>query len=174
MLRPLTARQQQLLTYLALNADGPIPRQQIAGRLWPDSTDAQALTNLRREWHHLRENWPQIDTFVDAGTRTLGWRTDASPALDVRDFERAASRGLQGDRKALDEAARLYRGDLLPDCADEWIHADRERLRRQALRALFSAHCECRKSPARSHRTSCQRLVAWRHWEAWPSPERLR
>ena len=134
--RPLTARQQQLLTYLALNADGPIPRQQIAGRLWPDSTDAQALTNLRREWHHLRENWPEIDVFVNAGTRTLGWRAGASPALDVREFERAAGRGLQGDRKALDEAARLYRGDLLPDCADEWIHPDRERLRRQALRAL--------------------------------------
>src|SRR4029077_17595938 len=47
-----------------------------------------------------------------------------------------AGRGLGGDRRALDEAARLYRGDLLPGCADEWIHADRERLRVQALQAL--------------------------------------
>jgi len=136
MTRPLTVRQQQMLAYLALNAGGQVPRQQIAGRLWPESADAQALTNLRREWHHLREHWPGIDALVDAGTRTLGWRPEASPEIDVRDFERAAARGLQGDRKALDEAARLYRGDLVPDCADEWIHADRERLRRQALRAL--------------------------------------
>jgi DNA-binding SARP family transcriptional activator/predicted ATPase len=134
--RPLTARQQQLLAYLALNGGGPIPRQQIAGRLWPDSGDAQALTNLRREWHHLRENWPELDALLDAGTRTLGWRPEALPELDVSDFERAAGRGLAGDRSALDEAARLYRGDLLPHCADEWIHADRERLRVQALQAL--------------------------------------
>jgi DNA-binding SARP family transcriptional activator len=137
MTRPLTIRQQQLLAYLALNAGGPVPRQQIAGRLWPESADAQALTNLRREWHHLRETWPEIDALVDAGTRTFGWRPEASRELDVLDFEGAAGRGLRGDRKALDEAARLYRGDLLPDCADEWIHADRERLRRQALRALI-------------------------------------
>jgi DNA-binding SARP family transcriptional activator len=136
MTRPLTVRQQQLLAYLALNAGGAIPRQQIAGRLWPDSADAQALTNLRREWHHLRENWPDVDAILDAGTRTLGWRREARPELDVVDFERAAARGLQGDRRALDDAARLYRGDLLPECADEWIQADRERLRRQALRAL--------------------------------------
>ena len=28
--------------------------RQLAAALWPDSTDAQALTNLRRELHHLR------------------------------------------------------------------------------------------------------------------------
>jgi DNA-binding SARP family transcriptional activator len=134
--RPFTVRQQQLLAYLALNAGGPTPRQQIAGRLWPDSADAQALTNLRREWHHLRENWPELDSVLDTGTRTLGWRPDALPELDVRDFEAAAARGLAGDRRALDEAARLYRGDLLPECDDEWILADRERFRQQALRAL--------------------------------------
>jgi DNA-binding SARP family transcriptional activator len=136
MTRPFTARQQQLLAYLTLNAGGPTPRQQIAGRLWPDSADAQALTNLRREWHHLRENWPELDSLLDTGTRTLGWRPNAMPELDVREFEAAAARGLAGDRRALDEAARLYRGDLLPECDDEWIQADRERLRRQALRAL--------------------------------------
>jgi DNA-binding SARP family transcriptional activator len=134
--RPLTVRQQQLLAYLALNAGGPIPRQQIAGTLWPDSADAQALTNLRREWHHLREHWPEVDAMVDAGTRTLAWRPE-KVELDVSDFERSARQGLQGDRRALDEAARLYPGDLLPDCADDWIQADRERLRQQALRALF-------------------------------------
>jgi DNA-binding SARP family transcriptional activator len=136
MTRPVTIRQQQLLAYLALNAAAPVPRQQIAGRLWPDSADAQALTNLRREWHHLRENWRELDRLLDSGTRTLGWKPEALPALDVRDFERAAARGLQGDRGALDEAARLYRGDLLPDCSDEWIQPERERLRQHALRAL--------------------------------------
>jgi predicted ATPase/DNA-binding SARP family transcriptional activator len=134
--RSLTIRQQQLLAYLALHADGPVPRHQIAGRLWPDSTDAQALTNLRREWHHLREGWPDFDTLVDAGARTLAWRPDALAELDVIAFERAADRGVQGDRAALEDAARWYRGDILPDCSEEWIQPDRERLRQKAIQSL--------------------------------------
>jgi DNA-binding SARP family transcriptional activator len=39
---------------------------------------------------------------------------------------------LQGDRAALQEAAALYKGDLLPDCTAEWIEGDRERLRQRA------------------------------------------
>ena len=43
-----TTRQQHLLVYLALNLGAPASRPQIAGCLWPESTDAQAVTNLRR------------------------------------------------------------------------------------------------------------------------------
>ena len=62
--RPLArmpgARQQQLIAFLILHArNGPIQRQRVAGSLWPESTDVQALTNLRRELHLLRENWPE-------------------------------------------------------------------------------------------------------------------
>ena len=47
------------------------------GSLWPESSDVQALTNLRRELHHLREGWPRLDALVDAGSRTLAWRGEA-------------------------------------------------------------------------------------------------
>jgi DNA-binding SARP family transcriptional activator len=134
--RSLTARQRQLLAYLTLHPDAPIPRQEIAGQLWPDSTDAQALTNLRRELHHLRETWPELDAAVEAGPRTLAWQPTAVTAFDLHAFERAARRGAHGDTNALEEAARLYRGDLLPECTDEWIRADRERLRQQAIAVL--------------------------------------
>ena len=43
-----------LVAFLAAHAGSPQLRQRIAGLFWPDSTDAQALTNLRRELHHLR------------------------------------------------------------------------------------------------------------------------
>ena len=68
--------------------------------------------------------------------RTLAWRTGKQPELDVSDFEQASDRGLHGDRPGLEQAARLYRGDLLPECSAEWVDADRERLRRQAVRVL--------------------------------------
>ena len=135
--RPPGARQQQLIAFLVLHArSAPVLRQRIAGSLWPESSDAQALTNLRRELHHLRDAWPSLDGLVDAGSRTLAWRPDAGAAVDLVAFEAAADRGLAGDRAALHEAARLYKGDVLPGCAGEWIDADRERLRQRAGKVL--------------------------------------
>ena len=110
-------------------------RQRVAGSLWPESNDAQALTNLRRELHHLREGWPKLDALIDAGSRTLAWRGGGG-SDDLVAFETAAERGLGGDRGALQEAALLYKGDLLPDCTGEWIDADRERLRQRAKEVL--------------------------------------
>ena len=133
-----SARQQQLIAFLVLHARGaPIQRQRIAGALWPESTDAQALTNLRRELHHLREEWPRLDGLVDTGSRTLAWRREEPRAVvDLVAFETAADRGLTGDRAALKEAATLYKGDVLPDYAGEWIDVDRERLRQRAKEVL--------------------------------------
>lgn len=130
-------RQQQLVAFLILKARGaPIARVRCAASLWPDSTDSQALTNLRRELHHLREEWPELEAGIDAGSRTLAWRADAGAEVDVAAFEAAAERGLAGDRTALLDAARLYKGDILPDCTAEWIEGDREDLRERARRVL--------------------------------------
>jgi DNA-binding SARP family transcriptional activator len=135
--RPPSARQQQLIAFLVLHArSAPIPRQRIAGSLWPESSDTQALTNLRRELHHLREGWPRLEALVDAGSGTLAWRGEVGAVVDLVAFGAAADRGLLGDRAALHEAARLYKGDVLPDCSGEWIDADRERLRQRARQVL--------------------------------------
>ena len=117
--RALTARQQELLAYLALHRHSPVLRQQIAGRFWPDSSDGQALTNLRRELHHLRHALPEVEPLLDVGSRTLAWTSAKCFDLDVAEFERAVEQGLQGRRAALEEASALYRGDILPDCDDE-------------------------------------------------------
>jgi DNA-binding SARP family transcriptional activator len=111
-------------------------RQRIAGSLWPESNDAQALTNLRRELHHLRDAWPGLEAQIDAGSRTLAWRDDADVPVDLVAFEQAAARGLAGDRAALQDAARMYQGDLLPDVTTEWIETDREHLRQRAKSVL--------------------------------------
>ena len=52
--RVRSSRTLALIAFLALHAGSPQARQHIAGLFWPDSTDAQALTNLRRELHNLR------------------------------------------------------------------------------------------------------------------------
>jgi DNA-binding SARP family transcriptional activator len=135
--RPPSPRQQQLVAFLILHGrSGPVPRQRVGGSLWPESTDAQALTNLRRELHHLREAFPGLHALIDVGSRTLAWRDARNTFVDVVEFEAAADRGVQGDRAALQDAARLFAGDLFPDCTGEWIDGDRERLRQRVKQVL--------------------------------------
>lgn len=131
-----STRQQQLIAFLVLHArNTAIARQRVAGALWPESSDRQAQTNLRRELHHLKDTWPTLEALIIAGSRTLAW-SDAGSKVDVLSFEADAEHGLAGDRGALHRAARLYTGDILPGCAGEWIDADRERLRQRARQVL--------------------------------------
>ena len=140
---PGPARGGALLAYLLLNRQTPQPRQHLAFRLWPDSTEPQARTNLRHVLHDLRRAFPEADRFLDVQTRTIHWRSDAPFWLDVAAFDEALTRadafgGESGDEMidALEDAVELYRGDLLATCYDEWITGHRERLRQRFLASL--------------------------------------
>jgi DNA-binding SARP family transcriptional activator len=165
-----TLRQQQIVAFLVLHGHGaPIPRHKVAGSLWPESTDTQALTNLRRELHHLRDSWPDLDATIDAGSRTLAWR-DSGTIVDVFAFHDVATRGLAGDREALLAAAHLYRGDLLPDTSGDWIDGERDQLHQRAkdvLTQLVAALERERRFPeAIAHAQQLVRLEPL-HEEGW-------
>lgn len=123
-------RLQALLAYLVLHRDQPLSRQQLAVTFWPDTTDAQARTNLRTLITRLREALPNADRCFSADAQTVQWRTDAPCAIDVIEFEQALA------TNGLTEAITLYRGDLLPACYDDWITGERERLRQAYQHAL--------------------------------------
>jgi predicted ATPase/DNA-binding SARP family transcriptional activator len=137
-------RLQALLAYLALRRASPQHRQHLAFMLWPDTSDAQARTNLRQLLHALRLTLPEADEIVRIEGPILHWRSDAPVRLDVADFEaalaQAESTERQGDaptlRAALEQAVALYHGDLLPNCYDDWIQPERERLRQAYAGAL--------------------------------------
>ena len=80
-----SAPMQSLLAYLLIHRDTPQTRQHLAYLLWPDSTEAQARTNLRRELHHLRHALPDADRFLHVDAKFLQWRPDAPFRLDVAD-----------------------------------------------------------------------------------------
>src|SRR5829696_566042 len=140
VLPPLeSARAESLLAVLLLHREAPQQRQRLAFLLWPDSTEAQARTNLRHLLHTLRRTLPEIDSYLDITPRTLGWRADTPYWLDVAAFEEAMARAdgdAAGERAALEEAVRLYTGDLLDGSYDEWLLDERERLRARYLDAL--------------------------------------
>jgi DNA-binding SARP family transcriptional activator len=139
-----TPRLQSLLAYLVLHRDAPQSRRHMAFLLWLDSTEAQALTNLRNLLHLLRRALPDADRFLQIDAQTLQWRPNGPFALDVADLKRALARAGRAEqtgdnaavRTALEEAVGLYQGDLLPSCYDDWIQPERERLQQAFIKAL--------------------------------------
>lgn len=122
-------RLQALLTYLLLRQGSPVYRQQVASSLWPDSSETQARTNLRKQLLLLHQLVPGIEQAVCDDGRTLALLSQ-STGSDLREFSHAIG---QHDHQ---RAVMLYKGELLPGCYDEWIAPEREWLRNQFFGAL--------------------------------------
>jgi DNA-binding SARP family transcriptional activator/tetratricopeptide (TPR) repeat protein len=142
-----------LLAYLALHGGAPQTRRHLAGLFWPDSTEAQARTNLRRELHHLRAALADDPSLVVAQT-TLSWRDRPSCRVDVRVFlterQAALAAHADGDRSAflkhVSAALTEYRGSLLPGMYEDWVLAHREELHRQCVELCDLAVAAWRES----------------------------
>ena len=127
-----------LVAFLAVHAGAPQPRQRIAGTFWPESTDAQALTNLRRELHNLRQILGRESSLV-VTSRALCWCDTDSCRVDLRAFTTARSAALAAEAAGDDAgvlvnaatAVECYKGDLLPGVYDEWLLEVRSELDRQ-------------------------------------------
>lgn len=143
------ARLQSLLAYLVLHHDTPQSRTRLASLLWPDSTQAQAHTNLRKQIYLLRNALPDADRSLIVERHTLLWRGDAFRTIDVLDFKAALARAEQAEQRMDDTAARIvleeaitpYHGDLLPGCYDEWVIEERTYLAQLYLGALERLLC---------------------------------
>jgi DNA-binding SARP family transcriptional activator/tetratricopeptide (TPR) repeat protein len=135
-----SSRSIALLGFLAVHADAPQPRQRLAAIFWPDSTEQQARTNLRRELHHLRVLLGDDPSLV-VEPATLMWRESPTCRVDVCVFHHERQLALQAlatgdDHEFLEHGAagvEEYHGDLLPGMFDDWVLAERETLRRQCV-----------------------------------------
>jgi DNA-binding SARP family transcriptional activator len=130
-----------LLGYLAVHAGAPQLRQHLAGVFWPDSTDAQARTNLRRELHHLRSLLPRADEVLLVDDTAVTWRDDGPCHADVIEFAHAARAAERAEDEddvvaAAERAVGAYRGPLLPGLYDDWVLEERERLHRGCVMLL--------------------------------------
>jgi DNA-binding SARP family transcriptional activator len=151
-----TPRLQSLLAYLVLHSNAPQMRSQIAFQFWPDSSESQAHTNLRKLVHTLRRSLPESERCLYIDHEVLQIRPDAPLEVDVTDFENtlvasvlAHKAGDQyGEQEALENALQLYKGDLLPGCYEDWVLPIREQLRQTFIYGiecliglLEHAHC---------------------------------
>lgn len=153
--QPVTAfksnKVRALLAYLAVEADRPHPREVLAGLLWPEWTDREALGNLRYALSDLRGvigDRTAEPPFLLIARDTLQFNTASDFFLDVRAFAHLTEPALSSSKGAeelsgLQEAVSLYGGDFLegfslPDAApfEEWALLTRERLACQVSSTL--------------------------------------
>ena len=124
---------QRLIAFLALR--GPSHRCFVAGMLWPEVPESQALASLRTGvW---RMNRARTGCLVSTGTQ-LGIPADV--AIDTDEHE-VFTTGLLREHLEDEEwiTARsevLWRGELLPGWYDDWVVFERERLHQLRLHAL--------------------------------------
>jgi DNA-binding SARP family transcriptional activator len=134
--RVRSSRTVALVAFLILRAGVPQSRQLLAGTFWPDSSDAQALTNLRRELHNLRRELAG-HRGLSTTSKDLLWQDSADVTVDLRRFEgrrRAALAAPADSYEALTQAeaaVQRYTGELLPGSYDDWVLEARSELQRR-------------------------------------------
>lgn len=128
-LAPVTER---IVALLALA--GRTSRSRIAGTLWPDASQQHASSCLRTGIWRVNRT---VSGLITSGRFTVDLRPGVE--VDVHRYIAMAAAGLdsQSLTPASDALGTLdHGGDLLPDWDDEWLLADRERLRQVHLHVL--------------------------------------
>jgi len=123
-----------LFVYLLLSHSQVYERTQAACALWPEESDETARTNLRRHVHYLQQALPPCkpdQPWLISNRTNLGWNPQTDFWLDTAEFEQSSARPA-----CLEQAVDFYTADLATNIYDDWIFAERERLRRLFIQDL--------------------------------------
>jgi predicted ATPase/DNA-binding SARP family transcriptional activator len=122
-----------LLALLVLRHGRRVPRSWLAGTLWPDSQETQALQNLRHALLGLRKALGPQSARLQSPTRDTLTLELSDTETDVVHFDQAIR---AGEEAALRSAVGVYTGPLLEGCLEEWVVAERATREQDCLRAL--------------------------------------
>jgi DNA-binding SARP family transcriptional activator len=117
---PRTRKGLWILCLLALRAEHEVDRNWLAGTLWPDSTQEDALANLRRSLTDLRRALGPAGDLLESPS--LSSLRLAGAQVDLARFDALrAGDSPEGWREALE----LGRKPLLEGCDEEWAGEER-------------------------------------------------
>ena len=146
---------QQLLWYLLIKGVDPHRREHLASLLWGDCSTAQSKKYLRKLlWQFQSACESQLGTTEGRLLLVTPELVRLNPGLDlwvdVADFEMALAESQscaeldEPGAERLRRAARLYQGDLIEGCYEDWLLYERERLHGMYLVALnkLIEYCE--------------------------------
>jgi len=149
---PIASRLQAILAYLATEAERAHPREALAGLMWPEQPDREALASLRYALSNLRRalhDRQACPPFLTISRQAIQFNRASDHWVDVADFRpstcnpRAAREGEEGQIENLESATALCRGEFLEGLAvgnspafEEWLLLTREQFHHQALVAL--------------------------------------
>ena len=150
---------QELFCYLLLHRNNPIPRETLAGLLWPDTTTTQSKKNLRQALWLLQsalgtQNERVNDRVLLVESDWVQLNSAADLWLDVEIFEKTFNlvqkiHGQELDNSTaqlLHDTVQLYQGPLLEGWYQDWCLLERERLQSMYLTMLdkLMIYCEVR------------------------------
>lgn len=146
---PLTNfRSEKVLALLAflISEARPVARSYLAGLIWPEATQQQALGLLRRSLHNLTSQLPGL---LEVDRRTVAFKPTVPVTIDTQCFTELSTRP---EATAWEEAVELYRapfleGVYLKDCPvfEQWLITEQQRWRDQAgdlLDRLIQVFCD--------------------------------
>lgn len=143
----LTRKTALLLVYLALHPSKH-SREKLASLFWSETTDEQALKNLRTILSSIRKNAP-LAVQITRQVIQIG----ENVWIDAREFEDGCDAIFAGDKRSLDammELIQLYTGEFLSDVhvqqvdsLQDWLDNKRDQLHQKYLQLLYhvGAHC---------------------------------
>jgi DNA-binding SARP family transcriptional activator len=145
-----------MLALLVLQRGKPMSRESLAFTLFPDVDESAALAELRRYLYLVNKALPPRadDPWIVADADVVRWNESAGAFVDVVEFERlSASTATQA------QAVELYAGDLLADVYDDWVLAERERLRTRYLDVLAELLDRYRSERAYGAAIACAKRI---------------
>jgi DNA-binding SARP family transcriptional activator/tetratricopeptide (TPR) repeat protein len=158
----LPKKTQALLAYLAM-ARRPVARAELSTLLWGDTGRQQAQQSLRQTLSGLRQSLARAGPVLVADPQSVSLE-QGGLQVDATAFEALVRKA---DAGSLADAATLYRGDLLAGLDldegpfEEWLLAQRERLRELAMNGLTQLLAQQTAARALDEAVSCAtRLLA--------------
>jgi len=122
---------QTLLAYLLLTPNSSHRREKLAGLLWPDATDANSRSYLRKALWQMRKSLPPQhgggDDYFSADDISIAFNASSEYWLDAAVVGAALAEG--APMEDLIEAVSTYQGELLPGFYEEWVALERDRLK---------------------------------------------